>query len=380
MRSIQYFTISGISNVSSYYNIVDGTTTNNMAGPCINSSESRLPDLERRLSQLQRDWLQVGREPSLVRRARPHAPCIREYLSGMSDTTFNCDLSRYGGGNDFNSTGANTGNLRADPHFVKRGGTVPRGLRAHVGEHGLSRRGRRVLHGVECGSGNTVNVTCSGLTTDPRFYFPQPSDYYDLSNDECKGKGTRVGDSANPGCYDIEIAGACGVRQITSMTATSITFSGASCSWASGAMVHIPWEGNAPDVGAMEGFSSGVHAPVLLEVVPTNGRSGAMRTRDFASSPSPASSRSRRSAAPRSWCTARSPRWPVITTSTSSRSMSAIPRRFDRSGLPDCRSISIVPIAEPERHFSLAREGRDDGAQRASRSTSTNGTRRTRSV
>src|SRR5262249_44087826 len=28
------------------------------------------------------------------------------------------------------------------------------------------------------------------------------------------------------------------------------------------------------------------------------------------------------------------------------------PRAFDRAGLPDCRSISIVPLAEPERRFS----------------------------
>src|SRR5438105_4156211 len=30
------------------------------------------------------------------------------------------------------------------------------------------------------------------------------------------------------------------------------------------------------------------------------------------------------------------------------------PESFDRSGLADCRSISIVQIAEPERHFSLS--------------------------
>jgi len=126
--------------------------------------------------------------------------------------------------------------------------------------------GNGFCHATSNGSGTTVSVSCIGASTDPRHYFPQPGDYYDLNNSDCRGHGVRTADAINSGCFDVQIEGACGVRQITSMTTNSITFSGASCSWTTGAKVHVPWSGSAPDVGALEFESGAPQPPTLLTV------------------------------------------------------------------------------------------------------------------
>jgi hypothetical protein len=84
------------------------------------------------------------------------------------------------------------------------------------------------------GSGNTITVKASvtGASGDPRNYLI-----------------AQTGSYLNPALSDteVQIAGSCGVRHVVSMTATTITFDGASCSWADNAMVGRPWQGAAHD-------------------------------------------------------------------------------------------------------------------------------------
>lgn len=101
-------------------------------------------------------------------------------------------------------------------------------------------------------SGNTITVTCNGTSTDPRYYFKQPSDFWDVGNDDCKNRGLRLYSNVNPGCYDIQIDGCVGVRQVVSMTDTTITVGGPSCTWSGTERVHAPWAGNAPDAYPLE--------------------------------------------------------------------------------------------------------------------------------
>lgn len=127
-------------------------------------------------------------------------------------------------------------------------------------------RGTFFLRANGAGSGTTINVrrgdTLSAMNgsdadalaefSDPRNFFMSPSTYPGSAGDS------------------IQIEG-CGRRTVTNLTATSITFTGGSCSWADGAGIHRPWNGNAPDIGAMESGGSGPSAPTpptLLSVEP----------------------------------------------------------------------------------------------------------------
>ncbi len=204
--------------------------------------------------------------------------------SNLGSLHFNNDLSRYGGGSDFNHTGSNSKNFRADPRFKNRGGTLFSDYSLTAASTDYLDKGDSFCHATGAASGNTINVVCDGASTDPNHYFPKPGDYYNLANGDCAGRGTRAaGGEANGdklGCYDIQIEGCSGtggygnlpsVRTVTSMTSTSITFSGASCSWAMGAKVHVPWSGAAPDIGAIEYLSGGSQtpsAPSNLRVTP----------------------------------------------------------------------------------------------------------------
>jgi hypothetical protein len=91
----------------------------------------------------------------------------------------------------------------------------------------------------------TISVLGNGDTNDPRNYFIEPASYLDAVPDT------------------IQIQG-CGTVTITSMTASSISFTPA-CSWANGAGIHLLWAGAAPDMGVFE-FGLGVTAPTLLSV------------------------------------------------------------------------------------------------------------------
>jgi hypothetical protein len=130
-------------------------------------------------------------------------------------------------------------------------------------------RGTFFLRANGGGSGNTINVRrgdplsakngtdANGVLEygDPRNFFMSPA--------------TFPGSTGDP----IQIEG-CGQRTVTALTATSITFSGAPCTWADNAGVHRPWAGAGPDIGAFEtggtggGGSTAPSPPTLLSVEP----------------------------------------------------------------------------------------------------------------
>jgi hypothetical protein len=104
------------------------------------------------------------------------------------------------------------------------------------------------------GSGNTITVRANlGDSGDPRNYLiAQTGSYL----------------NPLPADTEVQIQGPCGVRHVVRMTATTITFDGSPCSWNDGAMVGRPWNGNAPDQGAIESGGAGLAPPVLISVQP----------------------------------------------------------------------------------------------------------------
>jgi hypothetical protein len=262
------------TNLPIMYNLFDGTTVQNLTTSC---SSAACPMNNAVTTCTAASCKFVGNGLWYAERGGSSS-CLRFSTSDIPGLTFKCDLTRFGGGAGLNSTGANTGNFRADPKFVNRGGT-------HLADYALTSAstyidaGKSFCHAVSAGSGNTITVTCDGASTDPRHFFPQPSNYYSVQNGDCAGRGTRASEANGSllGCYDIQIQGCSGggglgnltgVRTVTSMTGTTITFSGASCTWAANAMVHVPWTGNAPDVGALEFASTAPQAPTLIDVQP----------------------------------------------------------------------------------------------------------------
>lgn len=101
-------------------------------------------------------------------------------------------------------------------------------------------------------TGNTITVSCNGTSTDPRYYFKAPTSFWDLDNEDCRGRGARANSAVSPGCYEVQLDGCTGVRQITAMTATTITVNGASCTWSGTERVHTPWSGAGPDAYPLE--------------------------------------------------------------------------------------------------------------------------------
>jgi hypothetical protein len=105
-------------------------------------------------------------------------------------------------------------------------------------------------------SSTTITVQANGGSGDPRYYFIQPSSYLDAVADTIQIQ--------NATCTSGTPALQAGQAIIASMTATTITLD-RTCSWTSGAGIHLPWSGSAPDMGAFE-FTSGPPAPLLLSV------------------------------------------------------------------------------------------------------------------
>lgn len=176
------------------------------------------------------------------------AQCLHWDPSDQALATYTC--SQFGSG--FNS-GIHQGNLRADPALRNRAQPhVLENLQLTAASQSYIDAGSSFCRTTSAGTGNVVSVTCDGVSADPRHYFPDPARFYDLAHADCQGRGVRAAEGVNSGCYSVQVAGACGARQITAMTASSITLDGAPCSWAAGAMVHVPWNGSAPDIGALE--------------------------------------------------------------------------------------------------------------------------------
>lgn len=207
----------------------------------------------------------------------PGSGAISFSPSDIGGAYFAVDTTRIGGGVPFNSTGSNTGNVRADPHWANGSGTMHQlaDLKLTAASTNYIDQGgafctTTASGGCTSGTACTIPVTCVGASTDPRHYFPQPSDYYDLRNSDGYGCGTRAAEAngSSIGVYDIQVEGECGKQELTSAAASSVTFtSGTACTYSSGAMVHVPWSGAKPDVGALE-FQSGP-SPTPTSATPT---------------------------------------------------------------------------------------------------------------
>ncbi len=116
--------------------------------------------------------------------------------------------------------------------------------------------GRTFLLANGAGTGNTINVKANGGKGDPEDFFIAPNSFY-------------LADQLPATYRQVQISGSCGVRDITSLSATSITFSGPACSWSDNAGVHIPYAGAAPDIGAIEFVGTEApQSPLNLRVVP----------------------------------------------------------------------------------------------------------------
>jgi hypothetical protein len=145
------------------------------------------------------------------------------------------------------------GNFRANPFFVGRSQPSElSNLALTAKSMAYIDRGESFCVASRTAYGNTIEVSCDGGGTEPSYYFPQPKSFYGLENEDCRDQGIRAADATNPGCFEIQIEGDCAVRQVASMNANSITISGQPCSWDAGAKVHVPWNGVAPDIGALE--------------------------------------------------------------------------------------------------------------------------------
>jgi hypothetical protein len=183
---------------------------------------------------------------------------LQTYTCEQFETTFNTDHPEMGG------------NFRADPHFVDRAQPqVLSNLELTAASTHYIDQGDSFCHARGAGSGNSIAVLCHGEVSDPRYYFPDPSNFYGVANADCRGKGVRAAEAIDSGCFDVQIAGACGVRQVVAVSPEAITFSGDSCSWEDGAMVHVPWSGSAPDIGALESpFDTGpTNTPTITPTV-----------------------------------------------------------------------------------------------------------------
>lgn len=196
--------------------------------------------------------------------------CVGYGPTDGAQTTFTCG-NMAGFTSAFSAYGV-TGNLWGDPGFVNRSARATlANLAPTAGSTVIDAGGAFCTTTASASNATTVSVTCSGKAgTDPRDYFPDPTRYYALTNDDCKGGGTRAGgvEALNPGCYDIQIQG-CGVREVVSQTSSSITFTPACTSVASGAMVHVPWSGAAPDLGGIEFVATVLTPTPTPTVTPT---------------------------------------------------------------------------------------------------------------
>lgn len=98
---------------------------------------------------------------------------------------------------------------------------------------------------------NRGSINFNGILDDPRTFFVYPNAYPTATGDTIQVKGATFADvtpklGTTPGTYNAERA------VIVSLTATSITVDRAITTVPDNAGVDRPWEGNAPDLGAVE--------------------------------------------------------------------------------------------------------------------------------
>lgn len=148
----------------------------------------------------------------------------------------------------WNSVAGNSGNRRTDAKVALRSGWQfdPRNL-APVAGSPLVDAAEPFCRATSAGTGTAVPVTC---TTDPRVLFPVAADFYRVAQNDCF-YGTRAIDPTGAGCFDVQVEG-CGRRRATVASGSSVSLAGPPCSWKAGAIVHVPYEGAKPDIGALE--------------------------------------------------------------------------------------------------------------------------------
>ncbi len=156
-----------------------------------------------------------------------------------------------------------TAALRLDPRFVSIGGGCDTAgdnfascdFRLQAGSPAID-AGTYFLRAASGGSNATTisvtrgdpNSSTDPEVADPRNFFIAPSSFPGAAGDL------------------IQIQG-CGRVTVTSMTASTISFVPA-CSWSNGAGIHLPWNGNGPDIGAYE---SGGTSPTTTTTLPPTG-------------------------------------------------------------------------------------------------------------
>lgn len=91
---------------------------------------------------------------------------------------------------------------------------------------------------------NTIAVAANGGTADPRQLF--------VATGGTAAQRSFYKAELFPQYGQVQIQGACGLRHIVAMTATAITFDGPPCSWVNGAGISLGWNGDGPDIGAVE--------------------------------------------------------------------------------------------------------------------------------
>lgn len=94
------------------------------------------------------------------------------------------------------------------------------------------------------GSGTIISVLGNGGSNDPRHYFIGPDSYHQANPDTIQIQGAVCQDA-------VAQRGSAERAKIISMTANSITLD-RSCTWSTGAGIHLPWNGSSPDMGAFE--------------------------------------------------------------------------------------------------------------------------------
>lgn len=192
-----------------------------------------------------------------VPNANPDHTAVRWEQSDASNASYSYsqlgDASSCESGTLNSAQSEHSCNFRTNPRFINRADPTQISNLRLAGDSPAIDRATPFCTAVGGGTGTTITVSCRGPgSRGAKLWFPDPANFYDLRNNDCKGGGARAQSSTNPGCYDLQIEGACGVRQAIAVTTTTIHFSGEACTWSNGAAVDLPWSGEGPDLGGLE--------------------------------------------------------------------------------------------------------------------------------
>jgi hypothetical protein len=195
------------------------------------------------------------------------APCVGYGPTDGTQTTYTCStLATFNSA--FSAYGV-TGNIFGDAQLVNP--SNPATLPNLVPRPGSPLMTRAIAFvGRPRASGDTIGVTCGKAGTDPRDY-PRSDALLRSATTTARTAGRgRTGPSAESRLLRYLVDN-CGVREVTGEPRRPSR--SASYSVASNAMVHVPWSGTAPDLGALEFVAAGAtptptFTPGLTPVAP----------------------------------------------------------------------------------------------------------------